>query len=451
MAAQTIPLLKELRASGGTFYTFSSSTKDLIMLFSNSNLEMNFSKFACLKLPDWQNVTTQRIYRDPVDVKSVNDTPATDDANVFFPKAYFQNYMENFLAYVDDVRNDTNFANFTEAAFWKALQSVADSDFNLATDGDNTIQLDTDTTYLDNAGTARQKYKEKAASSGYTPVIQFIGDVNAINHKQAGGKEYLEVFAHVANSQGRVDGTLLKPNDSITTQVPTAQVPTSAGPDEVVGRTTEYTTAPGADKTYAKAIYDTIGKQYNVTGDKDFLQIDWDDLNATASASKFNKGNFDFNCVLLYYDVQEKDNPASKRRNLYGILVLDKMTSVSAVTDRIQTQTKYQPDANQAGNATSFLFNLMFSNNTNQITSTVSVNDTALVAMQLYQKALGELQVIVEKYAEHEKQVLAMTNDIATIKANMLGLQNRIISDTEITSIKNQLNANTQKININHP
>ncbi|BBI90563.1 hypothetical protein HYO65_gp171 [Tenacibaculum phage PTm1] len=449
MAKATVPILKGLRTEGGTMYTLSSSMNDAILLFSNTNIQMNFSKFACLKLPQWANVTTQRIYRDPNDLKSTNDTPASDDPNTFFPKAYIQNYMENFLSHVDEVRTDNDFSNFSEASFWKAMQSVADSDNNTATDGDNTLQLTNDVTYIDPTGSTRQKFKEKSVSSSYSPLIQFVGDINMVNHKKHQGKEYLEVFAHIANSQGRVDGTLLKPNDNLTGQVSTAQVPTTSGTDYIAGQQTAYTSAPASDKSYAKAVYDTADKKYNVTGDKDFLQIDWDDLSATSSQSKYNKGNFDFNCILLYYDIQEKDKPATKRRNLYGILVLDKMTSISAVTHQINSQKKYQPNANQAGNAFGFLFNLMFSNNTNQITSTITINDTAVVAMQMYQKAMSKLQEVMIKYDGYEKIMLGMQNDVTQLKAQMLGLQNRIISDSAFNTLKSQVNTNTTNISTN--
>lgn len=436
----TIPLLKPLRVEGGTFYSFSSAMNDAILLFSTNNINMNFSKFACLKLPDWQNTTTQRLYRAGTDIASANDTPGTDDANTFFPKAYMQNYIENFLSYVDANRNDQDYSNFAEAAFWKAMQSVADSDFNLATNEDNTIQLTEDTTYIDELGQTRQKYKELAAGASYEPIIKFVGDINMINHKKSEGKEYLEVFAHIANSQGRIDGTLLKPNDWLTNQVSVSQVPTSAGPDYIAGRETEYNTAPGTDKTYAKAIYDTIGKQYNVSSDKDFLSIDWEDIESPAAlASKHGQGNFDFNAILLYYDVATVNDDSTRRRNLYGILVLDKMTSVTATTERVLAQTKYQPNSNQAGNAFGFLFNLMFSNNTNQITSTVTINDTAVVAMELYMKALEKMQVTMDIYERLEKIIIAQEAKINTLSSTILGLSNRIVSDTEINSIKQRL------------
>lgn len=432
----TVPLLKGLRTEGGTFYTFSSAMNDAILLFSNNNIQMNFSKFACLKLPEWSNVTTQRLYRNPVDIASTNDTPGTTNANTFFPKAYFQNYMENFLSYVDAERSDNDFSNFVEAAFWKSLQSVSDADNNLATTADHTIQLVQDSTYIDPASTTRSKFKEIPGTSSYDQVIQFVGDVNMHNHKKHQGKEYLEVFAHIANSQGRINEVLLKPNDHLTGQVSVAQVPTTAGPDYVVGQETAYTTADAASATYAKAIYDTPGRQYNVTGDRDFLQIDWDDLALPASDSKKQQGNFEFNAILLYYDVQDVNDATTKRRNLYGILVLDKMTEVSPVIERINSLKKFQPNANQAGNALGFLFNLMFSNNTNQITSTVSINDTSLVAMQLYSRALERLQEVVTTYEQLENIILKQQTRLSSLEAKMLGLQNRIINDTVFNQLK---------------
>ena len=87
----TIPIFKGLRSEGSTFYTFSGATNDSVLLFATDNIRMNFSKFVCLRLPNWSNVAKQRLYKNPLELESVNDTNSIDDANTFFTKAYLQN------------------------------------------------------------------------------------------------------------------------------------------------------------------------------------------------------------------------------------------------------------------------------------------------------------------------------------------------------------------------
>ena len=67
----TTPLIRTPQADGGTFYTFSSSAKDLSRTINNDDLKLVFSKFVLLNLPDFDRL----------------------DPNTF---SNFQNYMQNF-------------------------------------------------------------------------------------------------------------------------------------------------------------------------------------------------------------------------------------------------------------------------------------------------------------------------------------------------------------------
>ena len=51
------PFIKPLSLSGGTFYTFTSATEDINVLFNSSDSSFRFSKFALLNLPDMATPT----------------------------------------------------------------------------------------------------------------------------------------------------------------------------------------------------------------------------------------------------------------------------------------------------------------------------------------------------------------------------------------------------------
>ena len=417
----TVPLLKRLRQEGSTFYTLSGAVNDSILLFGNSNVRMNFSKFVCLKLPNWENVAKQRLYHDPTAIESTNDTSSADDPNTFFVKSYLQNYTENFTSYIDDNRTDGTWSNFSEAAFWKSMQQVSDVD-NSIDDRYRSIQLVVDSEYDDTALVTREKFKERdAANNDYEPVIQYVGDVNMLNHVKSSGKEYLEVFGHIPTDAGKMTGVLLKYNQGLDASL--GQVPASSGPNWVAGQEDNYTNAAGSEKTYASAIYDTADKKYNVNTEKDFLQIDWDDIESdNAKENKWRQGNFDFNAVLLYVDIFDTENPENRKRNLYGVLFLDSFTEVSATLSQIPTFKKYQPNANQAGNAFGFRFNLMFSSSTNQLTSEVSINDFSTVSMDLYLQALQRLQQVSDEYQKASMQMITQSQQMQRLEQSMLSI-----------------------------
>ena len=155
-----------------------------------------------------------------------------------------------------------------------------------------------------------------------------------LNHVQSEGKEYLEVYGHIPTGAGKMSDVLLKRNADLFPTL--AQVPSTSGDLWIAGQQDNYENADASDKTYAKAIYDTVDRKYNLVTDKDQLQIDWDDIESDASReTKWNQGHFEFNAVLLYYDIFDVDNPSSRKRNLYGILVLDKFTSLSPTTEAV--------------------------------------------------------------------------------------------------------------------
>ena len=52
----TTPLIKTPQADGGTFYTFSSSARDLSKTLNNDELKLVFSKFVLLNIPDFDKL-----------------------------------------------------------------------------------------------------------------------------------------------------------------------------------------------------------------------------------------------------------------------------------------------------------------------------------------------------------------------------------------------------------
>lgn len=377
------PIFNKLRVQGGTFYTFQPATKDLTLTFSNDdNIKFNFSKFVCIKLPYWAQVTKQSMYINPNFIESIVDNSAMSDANTFFVKTYLQNYAENLNTILDNYRVDDNFANTAEMSFFKALSSK----FHNAQPPFEVVQH---STYLDSNNVTRNVFKEKAASAEYEPIIQYIGDINMINHVTSEGNEYVEVYGHIPTEAGKINN--LKFIENLQIHETLAQVPANSGEQWIQGQKTAYETKLGS---YAKAVYDTATNKYDVSTDYNKLTIHWDDIEKHDTDVTQDNGNFEFNAILVYYDIFDKTNQTTASRNLYGILILNPFDLSSPNNLHIPTFKKYQPNEHQSGNSYGFRFNLMFSNSSNIVTTAEVVNSYSTYSMELYMHALERLKSI---------------------------------------------------------
>lgn len=389
MSVNTIaPILSGLREYGGTFYTFSSSINDSALLFSSDNIRVKFSKFACLKLPKWSNQSEQRLFRASEDIGE----PLITDANNVFVKAYVQDYAENLQQFAESDRTDNTFQNSAELSFWKSLRYVSmggTSDTDL-----QALQLIADSTYVKPNSTIGQKYRELSDgvnAEDYKQIVQFVGDINMLNHVKTGGQEYMEIYCHVPRDLGRVISPKFKPHDSIV--FANALLPSGSGDEWIVGRETEYNN----NQHNVKAIYDNpLTRQYDVSSDLENVCLDFTEFDARSNNSlRYTTDKFEFNAVLVYYDIWDATNDATRARNLYGILILDRF--ITSGTTSIPTLVKYAPDSIQPGNSFGFRQNIKWSNYSNQVTSEITVGNE-MVGLDLYMNALQKLTDLTVEY-----------------------------------------------------
>lgn len=415
----TVSILKKLKTNGATVYTFSPSMNDMLLMFgSNKNIQFNFSKFVCLNLPEWGDINKQRLYKLPTDLESLNDTSVGDDANTFVPKAIIQNYVENFCSYMDVYRDDNNFSNTAEIALWKSLLNVSRSGTNVNT---QTIQLIKD----DEKSTSNKNvYKEvDEVQNSYSNIITYVGDLNFTNHVKSNGKEYMEVFGLINSEAGKNKDVRFTKNKQINPTL--ALIPSELAPEWISGNEKNYNNAVSSSKTYTKAIYDTDNKKYTVSSDMDMLNIDWESLEGTISEN-YSKGDFEFNAVLLYYDIWDETNKVNSiKRNLFGIMFLDSFEKISSVTEKITPFKKYQHSDDKTGNSYGFRINFMLSNSTNNITSNIILNDYSTISMELYMKALEKLNVVSDLYLDSQKQIHELNKKYTEMQQLLLGVLNK--------------------------
>ena len=151
---------------------------------------------------------------------------------------------------------------------------------------------------------------------------------------------------------------------------------------------------------------------------------------------------FEFNAVLIYYDLVDLNDSSKTVTNLYGILVTDNITPT---TDGgfIQRLAKYKPNkvTGQNGNSYGFKINLRFDASPGSEGIDTIVNDYNTFSMQLFSEATAQLQ-------ESAKIFQTQQIKVNELEAKVTGLENRISNiptqnslQSQITSIQNQVNA----------
>jgi len=157
----------------------------------------------------------------------------------------------------------------------------------------------------------------------------------------------------------------------------------------------------------------------------------------------FASANFEFNAVLVYYDVYDPADPTNATTNLFGVLYLDNVdpTTTGGFIPRL---TKYKPNAltGDNGNSYAFRINLKFDVNAQDSAVEVSINDYNPYSLQLYMDALNEM---IQATTILEQNNAAM----AVLQTQVANLQNLILTDADknqinsrITEISDTLNAN---------
>jgi len=156
---------------------------------------------------------------------------------------------------------------------------------------------------------------------------------------------------------------------------------------------------------------------------------DFGPFNETAAAQ-----TFDFNAVLVYYDLYDPANPSNSTTNLFGVLFLDNVDLISTGGGYIPRLTKYKPNSltGENGNSYAFRINLKFDVNTQDTAVETSINDYNPFSLQLYMEALNEMNSAVGILLSNNEQ-------INILNAKFLDLQNFILTNEDAEQIKLKL------------
>ena len=495
----TTPMIRTPQADGGTFFTFSSAARDLSRTLNNENLRLVFSKFVALNLPDFDRLdfntfsSKQNFMQfDTLDGMIWNGGLKADP-NVNFTES-LQNYalnLEELIISDPDYDNTTN-KSVAERVLFKWLKETGAIRFREATnlevagsvtrplfveEAENTtgnvqyqkvVKYIGDIDIVNNVDLAGEAYTELyiniPTEVGNTPTILF--DSIEDNNYQSGLKiQGDDEFIAGRNSstihpQGLdidafydYDEQLLgtgpggytdpnadwmnQPNPATTLQAyftePTSFIdPTSI---DIKKYPADYNNPGGfSGVAYRRSRLDGISVDFNPN---DYQQIVQDAQVSTIP--QFNgtdlSGTFEFNAVLVYYDMVDTSSQTNTATNLYGILLLDNITPT---TDGgyIQRYPKFKPNkiTGQNGNAYGFKLNLRFDASPGTSGIDTIVNDYNTFSMGLFSDATAQLQ---ESAKIFQRQQL----EISELEQKVQGLENSISAVSESSFLQAQINS----------
>lgn len=201
------PFIRPIQVQGGTFYTFSSSAEDLGMSFNSSGKKFSFSNFALLDIPDIKRPASStpdeenyvQLDSIPGAFQYVNDSKTY---NTMFAES-FQNYCLNFetLLTSQSTYDPSTLQSVSERVFFKWLKEIGALRFREAT------------TSTESPLSAGLRFTEEEASSKYTRVVKYIGEIDMVNSVKSKDNAFSEIYINIPTKDGSTPLVLFKSVD----------------------------------------------------------------------------------------------------------------------------------------------------------------------------------------------------------------------------------------------
>lgn len=493
------PLIKKI--NGATFITFQATGEDLTFTFQNSNKKFVYSKFALLNIPAIKDmVNNDNSVQFAAIEGHFNSglsaaTPAPEGDRVDLSES-FQNYvlnLESLLLRSSNYDQDL-LQNPSERIFFKWLKEIGAMRYREA----NSVEKAS--TVTDPRFVEEDENDSPSSGDLYEKVVQYIGEIDIDGSHRSNTNAFKEVYIYVPTQNGNTPvvmfnsfedanyfaGMTIIKEDNVDIEFiagrDAGDDPTSAGltvrafydMDVPLG-SLAYVVNGGSDPIWFTPLAPNGPNAYftdpvfgDVTNDEinrtntstlatidykrsrlDGIMIDWEKsdykfFENTPEAVAFNEYNatdlansFEFNTVLLYYDIYDPNDPDGTRAtNLYGVLFIEDLEVFSAGAAKLKTLDKIKPNPiiGQQGNGYGIKMNFKFDVTADNVASDVeiSVNDYNTFSMQLFSDTMQRIGQANTNFEQVLQDNLVLTQRIADLEA-------LILSDANTESIQQQI------------
>jgi len=206
-----------------------------------------------------------------------------------------------------------------------------------------------------------------------------------------------------------------------------------------------------------KYIINGAGTQVNYKRNKlDGIQLDFDPDNykpivdnpSISTIEEYNStvdsSSFEFNAVLLYYDVYDPNNPADSETNLYGVLFLEDIEPISNSAGKIPAFKKYKPDAvtKLNGNSYGLKVNLKFDTDVDNTGVELAVNDYSSFSLSMFMDAANVLQEASRTLNDQTIEIIGLANRVSDVEDLIITMDDNTSLSARIKSLEDAMVAN---------
>ena len=154
--------------------------------------------------------------------------------------------------------------------------------------------------------------------------------------------------------------------------------------------------------------------------------------------------SFEFNAVLVYYDVYDPNNPTDSETNLYGILFLNDPEPISTNAAKLPSFKKFKPDpiTKLNGNSYGFKINLKFDTDVESTGVEQAINDYSSFSLSIFMDAATVLQDAAKNLNDRTLQIAGMQNDINDLKDLIINTDDSAEIKARLDVVEASLQAN---------
>jgi len=501
------PLIKPIAVQGGSFFTFSSSSEDLGLTFQSSGSKFRFTKYVLLNIP---NIATPAYRENKIQFGAIDGALLAGldgDQNVDLAQS-FQNYCLNLEAGLTsrpDYDRESKL-NVTERVFWKWLKELGALRFVPANSMQSTTNLLTDPRWTEehdvttgqvrydrvvkyigdidvvnsvqnNVNAYTEVYVHVPTNDGHTPLVMFktLADGNypqdftlphepadPLNTETIFGRNYYDTHPAGLSLTAFFDQDTLNQPQSFFWNAGTSDydIPQNWY-DPKVGPNAYFTDTLFTDNTN-----DRIKKVYGLNeviytrSRLDGIMLDFDPNNYKPVAdnpristlqeynSTVDSENFEFNAVLLYYDIYDPNNPQDFATNLYGVLFLEDVEQISTEFG-IPRFKKFKPNVvtKLNGNSYGFKINLKFDTSVDNAGVEKAINDFSSFSMDIFLDSMNIMQQSAQVLNDQVTAFAALEGRVDNLEDLIINLDTYEELDLRITGLEDSYQANQALFN----
>jgi len=199
--------------------------------------------------------------------------------------------------------------------------------------------------------------------------------------------------------------------------------------------------------TYVRSKLDSIGIDFDPNS---YQQIISDPNVSTLEefSSTSLSADFEFNAVLIYYDIYDPANPNDVATNLYGVLFLDDVNIQSGdiFIPRLQKH-RPNPVTKLNGNSYGFKINLKFDTDIDQTGVEQAINDYSPFSLSMFMDAMNVLQDASSTLNNTVVQFIDVSERVSNLETLVLSTETSLDLSARIVSLEQTIAANQALFN----